>query len=281
VRVHPPSDGTAAPAQSATLGDRVEGLDRRRACRLPSCSSGGEVLVSKVEEKEKSPGEEAADALKVFLVRISEIFGVFDLSFIVAGVVCLGAILFGVYVLDGWDKLPAWVSGKWEAVHVIAAILTSYVLGLVCFALGRSVTRRMHGNFHEKLRDALRRFELDARYRQHLAHPDLLYTRLWAEARQSKKLSPSYNLLTRYWVMAAMCDGLAAAFFVWAALGAYWMSTPHAPSLRVALPIELGLVLAMVLCATEALRYHHAQMYELLATLAHEHEGAASSKPRE
>lgn len=42
-----------------------------------------------------------------------------------------------------------------------------------------------------------------------------LYTRLWAEPRQSDRLAPSFSLVRRYWVMAATCDAQAFALVGW------------------------------------------------------------------
>jgi hypothetical protein len=237
--------------------------------------------VSDSSKDDKDGSREAADAFKALLSRIGDIFGVFDLSFFVAGAVCFAALIFGAYVFGA-----TWVTRidltEWKAVHVIAAILGCYVLGLVCFAAGRKLRRDQH--FYLALPGHLVHFGLEGHYGALLPGPRegphasarkcaLLYTRLWAEVRQSKTLAPSFNLLTRYWILAAMCDGLAAAFAVWTALWVFWAAqgAPGHPSTQVLLLGGLGLVLAVALCISEARRYGEYQMYELVATLAHQH----------
>jgi hypothetical protein len=114
----------------------------------------------------------------------------------------------------------------------------------------------------------------------------LLYTRLWAEVRQSKDLSPSFNLVLRYWVLAAMCDGLTTAIALWAVLWPVfiftswfypitkdvWVDLPPALKLGAMSVMELMLIAAAVFCAKEAKRYTEYQVYEIVVTLAHAHD---------
>jgi hypothetical protein len=263
------------------------------------------------DKHEKSAAGEATDALKTLLARIGEIFGVFDLSFFVAGAVCAGALVFGLHV-SGAMSLAGVDLTEWTAVHVGIAVLGCYVLGIVCFAAGR--LRRSDQSFYLELPQQLRDFGLGKQYgledivppapspslmarvrawfgvapatdRDRLASKCArVYTRLWAEVRQDSTLAPSFNLVMRYWVMAAMCDGLAAALGVWVMVwGAF---TAHvAPASRPAVAVvELGLMFATWLCFREAGRYTRYQCYEIVATLAYRHDalrrdaGAAGAK---
>ncbi len=263
-----------APARSPARGTLPPSQDHRS----PAHAEGTHLSKSKDSRKE------VVDAFKNLIARIGEIFGVFDLSFFVAGVVCLGAIIFGAYVFGA-----RWAShvklGAWGAAHVVAAVLASYVLGMVCFSLGRTVGRRFRRDrrLHAQLRSHLIRFGLEPRYGSLLPsakdpHAEdrysLLYTRLWAEVRQTQELAPSFNLVTRYWVMAAMCDGLAAAFAIWTVIWAFWATSsgtvPH-PSTQILVLGGVGLAGAALLCFVEALRYSEYQMYEVVATLAYHH----------
>lgn len=254
---------------------------------------------------EKDSSKEATDAFKALLGRLGEIFGVFDFSFFVSGAVCFGALIFGVYLCGGARQLQAVALLDWKAMQVGAVILACYVLGIICFAAGRLVHSQQQS--YAKLGDHLREFGLDARYGKLVpevvtdtsevasTYPgklwqwivgrfkapskearkgSLLYTRLWAEVRQSKQLAPSFNLLVRYWVMAALCDGLAAALGVWLVLWVLW----HRAAVPVPLPsdqvfwgVAAALLGAILLCFKEAGRYGQYQMYELVATLAYEH----------
>ncbi len=237
-----------------------------------------------------SPGTQVTDAFSALLARFGDIFGVFDLSFFVAGTVCLGALAFGAFAF-GATWLSSIDLGAWGAVHVAGAILASYVLGMVCFSAGRHAGRRLwrRRGAHARLAERLHQLGLDDHYRPLLPAPgasekeatqryDLLYTRLWAELRQDEDLAPSFNLITRYWILAAMCDGLAAAFGLWTVLWIFYAvhalgAEGHAghPAVQVVALVGLGLPVATLLSSYEASRYGDYQMVELLATLAHRH----------
>ncbi len=237
--------------------------------------------MAKDDDHHKTAGEVAADALMALLARIGDIFGIFDLSFFVAGAVCLGAVAFGVYVFGGSAFLERVVGSEWKTVHVGAAVVASYVLGMVCFAAG--ALRRRWQRTTEDLPAQLDAFHLTEVYSGFLPADrnadadatrrayDLLYTRLWAELRQSKELAPSFNLITRYWMMAAMCDGLCAAWLAWAALWLTWLRWSPPPHTGMIVGVALVFVVAAVLCAREASRYGKYQVYELVATLAYAH----------
>ena len=55
--------------------------------------------------------------------------------------------------------------------------------------------------------------ESETKRMEHTAHR--FYTLLWTQVRQQHDLSPSYVLLNRYWVMAALCDGMVVASLPW------------------------------------------------------------------
>lgn len=237
------------------------------------------------ERDDKAAGKEASDALRSLLQRIGEIFGVFDLSFFVAGAVCLAAVLFGVNVFRGeaWIERIKPAGQPFQTVHFGALILGCYVLGMVCFALG-AVRRQQGAPPYAGLRRRLEETGLDARYAHLLDQPPgFAYTRLWAELRQRRDLAPSCNLITRYWVMAAMCDGLAVAWLVWALTWAAWAHVPPdlcepGPSYPIKVVVAAAFVAASLLCWREASRYGAAQVQELLATLAFAHEVSEPGK---
>ncbi|MFT3776136.1 MAG: hypothetical protein QM820_63140 [Minicystis sp.] len=254
-------------------------------------------MAGEKDKEDKDAGKETAEALKSLIARVGEIFGVFDLSFFVAGAVCFGALAFGAYVYYGSGKFEGIQIDKWSGLQVGAVVLSCYVLGLVCFAVGRRVRRKIHSedDFYVRLPDELDRFDLRAHYARFLPkdpdekasdkakadhrdlvveHSKLLYTRLWAEARQNKQLASSFALLVRYWVMAAMCDGLAVAFALWFLVWIYWvwlaeqpdLTRPGSPFIQCA---GAGILLSAAwFCLGEAKRYGDYQMSELLATLA-------------
>ncbi|WP_019502885.1 hypothetical protein [Pseudanabaena sp. PCC 6802] len=101
-----------------------------------------------------------------------------------------------------------------------------------------------------------------------------LYTRLWAEVRQSPDLIASYTLLNRYWFMAATYDGLATALIVWLIIVIAWSLGLWGinPKLNPFTGITLcgTLVLLTITCWREAERYKRYQIEELVATLAYQ-----------
>lgn len=99
-----------------------------------------------------------------------------------------------------------------------------------------------------------------------------LYTRLWAEVRQSPDLVASYTLLNRYWFMAATYDGLATALIVWLIVIGIWSLGVWGidPLNRfTGMTLSGTLVLLIITCWREAERYKRYQIEELVATLAY------------
>lgn len=233
------------------------------------------------DEKKKSPEKEATEALQGLLQRIGDVFGLFDLSFFVAGAVCLGALVFGGWLALG-DGFKAMWPQEMKVLHVGVGAVGAYVLGIVCFAFGRMLSRRK--DFYAHLQKRIEAFGVKDEVRPWLdsTGPSEMYTVLWVELRQNKELSPSFNLLLRYWVMAAMCDGLFIAFGIWTLawlcwigkpLGAYvsflgWPQ-PDVPRGFVRVAVLALLAGATLICRREGRRYADGQMTELLATLAH------------
>jgi hypothetical protein len=236
-------------------------------------------------------GRAAILALSGAVARVTDIFGVFDLSFFVAGAVCFGAVVFGTGIFAGWARVATIVRADWKPIHVGAIVVCCYVLGIICFAAGRKL--RQDRTFYAALPKHLQDFGLLDRYAGLVARgtgPDamrrnaLLYARLWAEVRETHRLAPSFNLLTRYWVMAAMCDGLFAAFSIWCLLWIVWSfgraAAPPPPGTVVWLG-GVGLAAAAALSSLEAQRYGKAQMYELCATIAHAHASLGAEEASE
>jgi hypothetical protein len=164
------------------------------------------------------------------------------------------------------------------------AILGSYVMGLLCFAMGRWIRRAILGrpwtiDFDEHVKSAIEAHGLRADafiegyFERKNAGKDALYTRLWAELRHSPDLKPSLDLLTAYWVRAAVYDGLIAAMSVWAF--AVFLALSHdrgflsRPEVGYGILVFIGL--SMITCAREASRSDRYQVDEITATLAHAH----------
>jgi hypothetical protein len=219
-----------------------------------------------------------AELVKVLVSKISALFDVIDISFFVSGGSCMLALIYMRYVHGG--ALPE-VSG---ALSFAIAILGSYVMGLLCFAMGRWVRRILLGrpwaiNFDTHVKEAVEAHGLTADafiegyFERKSASKSALYTRLWAELRHSPDLKASLDLLTAYWVRAAVYDGLITAMGVWAFAVVLalshdrgFLSTPE-----VGYGILVFIALGVITCAREASRSDRYQVDEITATLAHAH----------
>ena len=220
---------------------------------------------------------ELAGALNVVIAKVGDFVDIFDLSFFVAGAVCLAALAFGN--AHGHFVEP---SAFGETYNPLMFLVACYVMGLICFAFGRMLRPKRGTQFAADFRVAVERHGLGARYQSYLTERPgdhmLLYNRMWAMMRQIPSLQPSFVLVRRYWSMAATYDGLVASLIVWWFAFLHWTLDLRRPTRRCffrALPLGL-LLLAVYLCRREAGRLTHFQMEELVASIAfHEAEPAA------
>lgn len=216
-----------------------------------------------------------AEVIKVIVAKISALFDVFDVSFFVSGGACMLAFAYLRSVYG--DALP-FPEG---ALGVAAAIVGSYITGLLCFATGRWLRRTLlgrpwRGDFEARLRQAMSAHGLDkhawlAPYAERKALGRDIYPRLWAEVRQADDLKASFDLLRSYWVRAAVFDGLICVLVIWGfAIG---LSLNEPRGLMGAREVGFGILgclgLGIVACAREATRSDEYQIDEIVATLAY------------
>lgn len=219
------------------------------------------------------------EVLKQIFAKLANFFDFFDLSYFVSGGIALLALLclnaeLGVLGLPAITEIAT--------VHVVIIVLVTYVLGLQCFALGRLVRRFIVGRSTRSTRPDARLLNLfrahdldqDPHLVRYLADPSAqslksLFPRLWAELRQDTTLAPSLNLITGYWVRAAIYDGLLTAFFLWmiAVSTALYQKLPGLGTPAVGIGALLLLAMSAVACAREAQRSDLYQIDELVATL--------------
>ena len=231
-----------------------------------------------VGERSTDAKIEVTEGLKAILQRIADFFDIFDLSFIVSGAVTLAALGFW-----GWragiptPPIPAgWLNS-------VAVIIASYVLGLLCFTLGRWLRacwrrHRLRGATDDRFLEILKGHGLhglppfsDYVDRTDARGASRLYVRLWAEVRDRPDLAASFSLLRRYWVMAATCDGMVVALLVWflvlvACIFEWGRTQPI--NRGVGLVAIVALTTSALACAHEAERYLEYQMEELVAAIA-------------
>ncbi len=213
--------------------------------------------------------------------KLVEILDIFDLSFFMSGVVAASALL--VYI-----KPPEDLLFRHTGVTIFGLVLSSYVLGLVCFAIGRwirgsSFVNRMlqtvpsHVLFHAALEQQALVGEHDDALRRYFGHSTdvtdpgarmAAYTRMWVHVRSFPELSESFALLKRYWILAASYDGVAIALLLW--LIPVWTGLVGGPG-EPFWPViwTLALPIASLFCWHRAIQYKHYQIEELVATTAH------------
>lgn len=211
---------------------------------------------------------ELAGALNAVIAKVGDFVDIFDLSFFVAGAVCLAALAFSN--AHGHFVEP---SAFGESYNPLMFLLGCYVLGLICFAFGRMMRPKLSTLFAADFKSMVERHGLAPRYQMYLTDRPgdamLLYNRMWAMMRQVPSLQPSFTLVRRYWSMAATYDGLVAALIVWWFAFLHWTldSASNPPVFFRALPLGL-LLLAVFLCRREAGRLTRFQMEELVASIA-------------
>jgi hypothetical protein len=222
--------------------------------------------------------KEIGEGLKSILERIADFFDIFDLSFLVSGVTTAAALSYWAWRAD--MQLPPVPTG-WMA--AVGLIITGYVLGLICFALGRWLRTGWRSRISERSFYNRFIFILDGHglrtlppFSEYLERKDAqgdwrLYVRMWAELRLSPSLAPSFSLLRRYWVMAATYDGVAVALCVWVVicvLCAFGIGGARPINKWLALPLTVALIVSAVACSREAGRYVNYQVEELVASIA-------------
>jgi hypothetical protein len=223
------------------------------------------------------------DAASKIGEKVVEILDIFDLSFFISGAVVMGALLqfFGP-LTEALDKL--------EGAGVFGLVLGSYVLGLVCFAVGRPLRSGFdrkrkgppdHEIFHRALvqQGVVDGSAADEALRRYFGHgvgveePGLrmaMYTRMWAHVRSYSELQQSFSLLNRYWVLSASYDGLAIAALVW--LLPVWKPVylePGTVAIVGAVLWTVAIVVALYFCWHRAREYKRYQIEEIVATVAH------------
>jgi hypothetical protein len=220
-----------------------------------------------------------AELIKVVVAKISALFDVFDVSFFVSGGATMLAFAYLRHIYDpvAHGALPYPHGG----LGVAAAILGSYIFGLLCFASGRWIRRQTIGrfwqcDFEERLAQALRSHGLDEEgsvglYLKRNAKARDIYPRLWAEVRQDNELKASFDLLRSYWVRAAVYDGLICVIVIWGLVVGLSLTKPSGLG---AAPAAGGVILGclaigLAACSREAARSDEYQIDEIVATLAY------------
>ncbi len=226
--------------------------------------------------------KELGDALKLLFMKIGDFFDIFDLSFFISGIATGSAVVLATHFL-GLDFLPALQT----KLGFLLGIIGAYISGLVSFAAGRWLRqvvvqkfrrKNSYDDFDNKFRSILEAHGLadEKPYKTYLECTSArgswrLYVRLWAEVRHNEVVTPSLQLLKRYWVMAATYDGVTISLLLWFALVlSSTLGVNRLPHLPLVLGIPAAFILLVLSISTmrEASRYFDYQVEEVVATIA-------------
>lgn len=227
---------------------------------------------------------EVVKTLEPIFQKIADFFNLFDLSFIISGVITSSAIAFFLHSTGQINFNDIHIHGF----LFFAAIAVIYAVGLVSWVIGRyfrTVFPRyihVHHKFveHKATNDLLyKRYVSDDIKDVSLLEKKMktLYGYLWVLVRENLADKESYSLLKRYWVQTATFDGLVTSFCLWGLVffSILFISPIHNLTLseqghsinKLIGCIGLGLaIISMLVVLSEAIRYKKYQMGELVDT---------------
>lgn len=216
--------------------------------------------------------EDLAQTLARVVERLFGVLEIFDLSFFVSGSFSAGAILMYQQIAGTTAILG---EPGWSAEFLGRFVLASYGFGLLCHGLGQRLRRLSIARERptaERLAACLKEEPASRVYYRDFfddqgpkrSAMDQLYSRLWAVVRDRGELKVSYDLLNKYWMLAASFDGLSMACLVWLLPILHaWDPTRPIPTFA----LTIGTVLLGWVCLAQARTYREYQMHELVATV--------------
>lgn len=199
--------------------------------------------------------------------RISDIFTIFDFSYLVSGITTLLMICYGLWHCDML---------QWPDNFLIKGtffVIMSYLCGLISFAIGKFlrpyyVILEGRGNINVRF---MEKFRTVVAYGKDSDHPlkecttegecKLYYTEMWSFLRQCEGAASTLSFINRYWVMQAVYEGLAASFLIGAAIGVLLLC--EACSFVFISIIIIGIICSLF-CCHEATRYAESQISEIV-----------------
>lgn len=201
--------------------------------------------------------------------RISDIFTIFDFSYLVAGITTFLIICYGLWHCD-MLQLPDnfFIKGT-------LFIVISYLCGLISFAIGKFlrpfyVQLEGHGKINKRFFEI---FNAAIVYSKDNTHPlkeyttvkecKLYYTEMWSFLRQCEGAASMLSFINRYWVMQAVYEGLAASFLIGIGVGILllWKTITFVSVLTTILCFICSLF-----CFHEGTRYADTQISEIVIT---------------
>lgn len=223
--------------------------------------------------------QEWSGIIKAITDKVGDFLNIFDLSFLVSGAACLSGIYFICTILT-------------ETTYNIStpiAIMAAYILGLLCFTIGRWARKDFRREAYDKEFNRLMEENIVAHkigdlidYKVYFSQTNVnynsLYVRMWADLREIKDYRTSLSIVNRYWVMSATYDGLAVACFVWLSAFEYWWwkngiipkNITYNEGIYYIVYVLTTLIFVIISyrCSCEASRYSKNQIEEVIATIA-------------
>ena len=205
--------------------------------------------------------------------KIGEIFTVFDFSYIVSGIASFSIICYGLWQNDLLGSLGS------TSLNVIAAIIFTYLCGLLSFTIGKTIRatvimyRRKHyvllvkveetrfmTCFKEAVRYANKKEKILADYTDE-DDCKMYYTEMWTYLRECENAAATMAFINKYWVMQAVYEGLIASSLIGLIVGFILYQGGFG---LVCILLFLASGFASCFCCHEGTRYAEVQIKEIV-----------------
>jgi hypothetical protein len=171
--------------------------------------------------------EQLADAFKTIFTKISDFFDIFDVSYFVAGITSISAL---IYWYEG--SVTRFKDIKPEGFQILLAIILCYVVGFLSTTIGRrfnyAISKFEKYVYFQKILISLKledklwfsekllvNPEENSEYQYTRGSLRNVYVLMWAELRERKDIPESLSLTKRYWANSATLDGLTLSIMLW------------------------------------------------------------------
>lgn len=227
---------------------------------------------------------EIVKTLEPVFQKIADFFNLFDLSFIVSGVVTSSALVFFLHSTGQIDIYEIHMKGFMFFIGVVVI----YAIGLVSWVIGRYLRGFYPRYIHVQNKFVDHSATDDILYKKYLPEGEkdlkkveknmkVLYGYMWVIVREKFSDKESYSILKRYWVQTATFDGLVSSFFLWALVFVSVLFITPVKNLTLTQqghPINSVLgyialaisIISMLAVRSEAIRYKKYQIGELVDT---------------
>ncbi len=147
-------------------------------------------------------------SLNKIMDRITNVFSVFDFSYIISGIAAFMIIY--TYLSFTYSNVLLLLDSNHSWIFIIFII---YILGLIMFTLGRYIRQEVFGQKKSK-------YQLFKKYgfsSESVEEIDALFSQYWNNLRNDNS-ERTYDYYNRLWVMTAIYEGLAGSAFLASAL---------------------------------------------------------------